>query len=378
VALFAVHLALHLSLGWRPLVLAKRREVQLLYFGVQGLLVLSLSVLGPGGLGSLPLSSGLYLVLLGEAIIMVQRTGLVLLLGGSYLLLDLLGFPLRGHLPWDGGLYLFLPLLLPFLPFAVGYVQTQARARDRKLLQELSTAHAKLAAAHAELETAHRRLATSAGRIEELTRLTERQRLARDLHDTLAQGLSGLILQLEVTHARLVRGRAAQAQALVQEALQDARQMLGEAREAIDQLRAASLPSAEALERVEQVVRRFTTATGIPCTTDLTCLAECPAPLLEPLVRILREGLLNIARHAHARQVWIAVREADAGITLEVRDDGIGIDPASLAHQDGHYGLLGMRERARLLGGSMDLTSTPGSGTHLCVRLPYGESREEP
>jgi len=215
-ALFAVHIALHLSLAWSTLWLGKQRVLQMLYFVVQGLIVLSLSIMGPTAFGSITISSGLYLVLIGEATIMVRRTGLIVLLVGSYLLLYLLGFELHTSLVWNWGPYLFfVPFLISLLPFAVGYLQTQARMRDRTMLQALEAAHAQLAATHAELETAHVRLATFATQIEELTRLTERQRLARDLHDTLAQGLSGLILQLEVTHSRLVQGRNAQAQSLV-------------------------------------------------------------------------------------------------------------------------------------------------------------------
>jgi two-component system, NarL family, sensor histidine kinase YdfH len=274
---------------------------------------------------------------------------------------------------------LSVPLLISLLPFAVGYLQTQARVRDRTMLLALETAHAQLAATHAELETAHLQLTTSAGRIEELTRLTERQRLARDLHDTLAQGLSGLILQLEVTHSRLAQGRHVQAQSLVHEALLDARQMLGEARGTIDHLRAESSQSTDFLESAEQAIRRFTAMTGVICTTELACLANCPVLFHEHILRIMSEGLTNIARHAQARHAWIVVREEGAGITLEVRDDGRGFDPEVEALQGGHYGLVGMRERARLLGGDMELTSTPGAGTLLHFRLRYAgkETKDE-
>lgn len=250
VALFAIHMALHLSLGWSNLLAGNQRKLQMLYFGVQGLLVLSLTILSPTALESWTIISGLYLVLIGEATIMVRRTGLIMLLIGSYLLLYLLGFFLNTRITWvNWGPYVFfVPLFLPLVPFAIGYLQTQARARDRAILQAVERAHAQLATTHAELETAHQRLASYATQVEELTRLTERQRLARDLHDTLAQGLSALILQLEVTYSRLAQGRNAQAQSLVQEALVDARQVLGEARCAIDNLRAEARPGADFLE----------------------------------------------------------------------------------------------------------------------------------
>src|SRR5215469_582303 len=129
VALFALHMALHLSLGWSHLFAGKRRNLQLLYFGVQGFLVLSLTLLSPTALESWTIISGLYLVLIGEATIMVRRTGLIMLLVGSYLLLSLLGLFLKTHITWvNWGPYaFFVPLLLPLIPFAIGYLQTQAR-----------------------------------------------------------------------------------------------------------------------------------------------------------------------------------------------------------------------------------------------------------
>lgn len=84
---------------------------------------------------------------------------------------------------------------------------------------------------------------------------------------------------------------------------------------------------------------------------------------------MISEGLLNVARHAQASQVWICVAQQDQGLTIEVRDNGLGFDPAALP-QSGHYGLLGLRERARLLGGQFALLTAPGEGTTLRFLLP--------
>jgi len=82
------------------------------------------------------------------------------------------------------------------------------------------------------------------------------------------------------------------------------------------------------------------------------------------------EGLNNVAQHAHARQAWVRVADGDGALDVQVRDDGIGFDPASVAEQSGHYGLLGLRERARLAGGNLEILSAPGEGTTLHLHLP--------
>ncbi len=87
------------------------------------------------------------------------------------------------------------------------------------------------------------------------------------------------------------------------------------------------------------------------------------------MVRSVAEGLLNAARHAQANQVWVSVVQNEQEFDIEVRDNGIGFD-ATAVSQQGHYGLLGLRERARLLGGQFVLTSAPGKGTTLHLLLP--------
>jgi NarL family two-component system sensor histidine kinase YdfH len=82
------------------------------------------------------------------------------------------------------------------------------------------------------------------------------------------------------------------------------------------------------------------------------------------------EGLANVARHAHAHQVWVRVAAQDGALEIAVRDDGRGFDPQAVNGEAGHYGLIGLRERARLAGGALEITSAPGAGTTLRLRLP--------
>ncbi len=194
----------------------------------------------------------------------------------------------------------------------------------------------------------------------------------------MAQGLAGLILQLEAVKSHLVDQHHERALEIVTQAMGRARAALAGARDAIDDLRTETITSANLQQSVEAEIDHFTTATGIPCTSHLASLSMVPAPLCEDILRIIAEGLTNVARHAQAHQVWVEVESKDGFLTIEVRDNGCGFDTTIGAQQIGHYGLLGLRERARLLGGQFALTSTPGDGTTLHLSLPGNKRVEIP
>ncbi|BCL77599.1 hypothetical protein ccbrp13_00640 [Ktedonobacteria bacterium brp13] len=221
-----------------------------------------------------------------------------------------------------------------------------------------------------QLEAAHLQLVAYAMRIEELTLLNERQRLARELHDTLAQDLVGLTLQLERVDLHLDKQRFERARELVQQAMSRARATLTEARSAIDDLRANALIPGTLLLALQREINRFRTTTSISCVADLSALTVMPEHLCEHVLRAITEGLTNVARHSQAHQVWVCAQLNEAILTIEVRDDGIGFDSAAVVPQKGHYGLLGLRERAQLSGGHLDIESAVGKGTTLRLRLP--------
>lgn len=258
-----------------------------------------------------------------------------------------------------------LPTWLAFAPpltfFVVIYVvlylrQVEARDHARVLLRDL--------------EAAHRELADYATRVEDLTLAAERQRMARELHDTLAQGVAGLVLQLEAADSHLAQGHAERAQSIVRQAMARARTTLADARRVIEDLRA--VPSTTDLaDALRHEVTRFTDATGIPCAFDFALAGSLPEATAEHLLRIVVEGLTNIARHAQATHAWVNVTESDNGLTVEVGDDGVGFDPTAAFDQPGHYGLLGMRERARLAGGVFVVESASGAGTRVKTMLGF-------
>ncbi|HJR81748.1 MAG TPA: sensor histidine kinase [Anaerolineales bacterium] len=221
------------------------------------------------------------------------------------------------------------------------------------------------------LESANAKLAANAVRIESLTLQTERQRMARELHDTLAQGVAGLVLQLEAVKAHLAADRMDRASAIVEQALTRARGTLAESRAAIDDLRAAP---ADLAGLVREEVDRFTQATGVPCELELLVQeSQLSTEAADHSLNILSEALANIAKHAQATQVKIRFIVHADQLELEVRDNGKGFDVNEPAGT-GHYGLLGMRERARLTDGLLTVESKPQSGT--MVRFRLAKSRE--
>jgi NarL family two-component system sensor histidine kinase YdfH len=255
----------------------------------------------------------------------------------------------------------WLIAMVPITVFVVVYVslytrEMEARARAQALVEEL--------------KEAHQQLADYADKIEDLTLTAERQRMARELHDTLAQGLAGLILQLEAADAHISSSRPEKAQSIIRQAMSRARDTLADARRVIDDLRSEPTDLEEALR---EEVSRFSSAAGIPCKLEISLPEDLPEPLCEQILRVVNEGLTNIGRHALAKQAWLHLIEHENGLEIEIGDDGLGFDPEKCLDQPGHYGLKGIQERAHLAGGSLQIKSQPGDGTQLILQLPLPE-----
>jgi NarL family two-component system sensor histidine kinase YdfH len=218
----------------------------------------------------------------------------------------------------------------------------------------------------AELETANRRLSEYAAEVEDLTIANERQRMARELHDTLSQGLAGLILQLEAADAHLSNHRNDKAHTIITNAMVQARATLADARRAIDDLRQPLLGNLDSAIRVE--ISRFTDATGIPIMFQSDPIPSLPDPSKEILVRAIAEALTNIANHANAQNVEIHIRVNEENLWVTIRDDGQGFDVTAIPA--GHYGILGIKERVRLVNGNFEIQSGNGKGTTLNLKIP--------
>jgi NarL family two-component system sensor histidine kinase YdfH len=299
-----------------------------------------------------------FLALAGEALGFIQdlRRSVPVVVG--VLLLSVITFAIFNG--WSNTLS-WLALIVPMGLFTFTYIvmfgmQTQSRAEAQRLLSEL--------------ETAHHQLAEYATQVEDFTLTAERERIARELHDTLAQGLVGLILQLEASDAHLSRADTERARQIIQQAMARARATLAEARLAIANLRAGP-PSPNDLEdAIRTEAGRFSDATGIVCEVDIHLPTKLTVPVAESALRAISEGLANVTKHAKASRVWLSLHTSTEALEIRLRDDGEGFDQAEVDARSGHYGLIGLRERARLSGGSIELQSAPGEGTILAMRLP--------
>ena len=201
-----------------------------------------------------------------------------------------------------------------------------------------------------------------------LARAEERARIAREIHDTLAQGLTAIGLDVEGA-LRHLDGNPTLARERLERALGTARGSLEEARRSVLNLRAplAGKPLAEALAGL---ARAFTSETGVRVHVSSGGEIALPLRVEAELFRIAQEALANIRKHANAKEVDLGLQAEPGRVRLSIRDDGRGFDPRSAGAEDGSYGLEGMKERARLLGGTLRVRSRPGRGTAVTVSAP--------
>lgn len=205
-----------------------------------------------------------------------------------------------------------------------------------------------------------------------LARAEERARLAREIHDTLAQGLTAIALHIEGALPHLT-AHPDRARERLQRALETTRESLEEARRSVLNLRAIPLAGRSLPEALAALGRAFATETGIRVHARITGEGDLPLRIEAELFRIAQEALCNVGKHAQATEVTIAVKVGPESVRLAVHDNGRGFNTQA-PPQTGH-GLTGMRERARLLNGSLRLLSRAGRGTTVAVIAPR---REEP
>lgn len=203
---------------------------------------------------------------------------------------------------------------------------------------------------------------------EQLAVSRERNRLARDLHDTLAHTLSAVSVQLEAVDSAWEQ-TPEQAHALLIKALATARSGLAETRRAVQALRASPLDDlglALALRNLaESTAARTNAELTLKLDEDLTLASE----LEQDIYRVAQEALANVAEHAKAHKIRVAFEQSADRVELTIQDDGIGFEMHKI-ERAGHYGLRGMRERARLRAANLEIVSRPGEGTTVCLSIP--------
>ncbi len=247
-----------------------------------------------------------------------------------------------------------------FIYLLVGYIIVRLVAGQRQQYTRLAQAN--------------RQLARYAVTLEQLTTSRERNRMARELHDTLAHTLSAVSIELEAVSA-LWENNPGKARGMLNQSLTMTRDGLNESRRAIQSLRAAPLEDLGLSIALGNLARSMSERIGL--TLDLQLPEDLPtlSPEVEhSLYRISEEALRNVAEHANATQVEVHLGLEDHHVMLTIKDDGCGFDEQS-ATKDHHYGLRGMYEYASAIGAVLTVNSVPQQGTSIQLNL---EVKDDP
>ncbi|NUQ91102.1 MAG: sensor histidine kinase [Glycomyces artemisiae] len=246
---------------------------------------------------------------------------------------------------------------------SLGFVMNDRMERLRAQREE---AFAAREAAMEENAGLHMQLMTQA---REAGVLDERQRMAREIHDTVAQGLAGIIAQLRAVDAA---ADEAQRRRHLDSAVELARESLAEARRTVQAIGPATLEEAQLPEALAEVAAKWSAAQGVPVEVVTTGDARPMHPEVEvTLLRVAQEALTNAAKHAGAGRVGITLSYMEDELALDVRDDGSGFAPGrTAAGTKGGYGLPAMRQRVGRIAGSLSVESEPGRGTVVSAIVP--------
>lgn len=274
--------------------------------------------------------------------------------------------PWPAHVPWT------VPVgwlaLQGFMMLLAGYVTATLVSVQREQRSALAQAYQQQAAAT-------ERLQQYAATLEELTITRERNRLARELHDTLAHSLSALAVQLEAVRT-LWSVHPEKARRMLEQADETARTGLAEARRAMQALRASPLEDLGLILAVRELAENAAQRAGAALQLDLPAeLDRCPSPGVEQGVyRIAQETLENIVRHADALTIRVRLEQRDDTMTLTIEDDGQGMQAAG-ADAGNRFGIRGMQERAHLIGGRIEIGSQASLGTRVRLTVPLEEQK---
>jgi signal transduction histidine kinase len=260
-------------------------------------------------------------------------------------------FSLADPLIW---LFFFMALVSILLGFWISNIIEQSTQR-RQLIQQLEATRAELAAAK---------------RREGI--MAERQRLAREIHDTLAQGFTSIVMHLEAAEGALSDPQTTHKH--IDRARSTARTSLDEARRVVRDLKPDFLDKHTLPEAIERIAVRWGQETGIPVITKATGDPVPLHPNLEvTLLRAAQEALHNILKHAQATQVQLTLSYISDVVILDVQDNGVGLEGAEPSSLSGGFGLQAMRERVETCGGTLAVESDLNEGTTVVIAIPLSQ-----
>ncbi|MBN1451654.1 MAG: sensor histidine kinase [Anaerolineales bacterium] len=254
----------------------------------------------------------------------------------------------------------FTFLYLAALFFVVSFSALMIRANEARLRSDLLLN---------ELQQAHRQLQEYAGQAEELATAKERNRLARELHDSVAQTLYGLTLQAEAASRKLSAGQAGDVSDYLGEIRESAQQTLQETRLLIFELRPPILESEGLVSALRARLESVESRSGLKTQINLQEMGRLPKEIESGLFGVSNEALNNILKHAHASQIKVSLGKGAGKIIMQISDNGVGFE-LDAADQYGGLGLKGMHERAEQINGDLRINSGEG-GTQVSVEVPY-------
>jgi signal transduction histidine kinase len=277
--------------------------------------------------------------------------------------LALTGSTFVGFMTADGWTTDELAMRLPEIAVSLGFSLLMGIWIARIIDQSLERAQLieQLEATRTQLGEAHHAQGVTA----------ERERMAREIHDTLAQGFTSIIMLTQAVRAEVEAGDPQPATDRLEAIELVARENLGEARALVAAFSPVALEGSTLTDAVRRLAERFGTETGVAIdvevpTDSTAALAALTREREVVLLRAAQEALTNVRRHARARLVTVRLSAEDSEALVEVQDDGVGFEPG----RGVGFGLTGMRDRAHDTGGELDVSSAPGQGTRVRVRVP--------
>jgi signal transduction histidine kinase len=349
--LLSAILALYgILLGLQPIITRESRIRAHLYLGVQSALVFGAMLL----YFELDFFALLFLPLGGQAMFLFPRKTALVWIAGFGLAI-IIGQAIQFGLPKGLSFsFLYLAGLFFVASFSTLMMRAdEARNQSDRLLDEL--------------QQAHRQLQEYAGQAEELATAKERNRLARELHDSVAQTLYGLTLQAEAASRKLSIGQTNEVAEYLREIRESSQQTLQETRLLIFELRPPILEKEGLVQALRARLESVESRSGLKMQINLQEVGQLPAEVEAGLYGISNEVLNNVLKHAHATEIKFSLEKRSDRIVLEISDNGIGFDPAS-ADSQGGLGLKGMRERAEQFGGALQIQSN-AQGTMVMVEV---------